>query len=160
MQPWGWFSHKSLQGHVAQLDATFPQIVKALLGLHFSQAHGKVRRSHLLFEHPFQAAGPARTMKLKTVLPVVVQGTEERNSLNVVPMKMGDENVGGNRTAIELAAEGMSQHAEARATVEDVEVVTEAHLHAGSVASVTHILRLGSGRRSANSPELNTHKPS
>src|SRR5450755_2710236 len=98
-------------------------------------------------------------MKVEAVLAVIVQWPEEREALDVVPVKMGYENMGGNRAGVELVAEGLSQHPEAGATVEDVKVVSDAHLHAGGVAPVTHILRLRSGRRSSNSPELDPHKP-
>src|SRR5580704_963621 len=129
------------------------------MGLHFGEAHGKVRCSHLLFQHPLQAASSARRMKMKTVLGVVIERTKKRNPLNVVPMKVGEENVGRNRTAVELMAQRLSQHPKSGAATEDVEIVPEAHFYARGVASVTHIFRLGSGRRPANSPELNAHKP-
>ena len=62
--------------YIAQLDAAFVQIVKILVGLHFGQAYGKIGCGHLLFEHPLQTARPARTMKLETVLAVVVKRAE------------------------------------------------------------------------------------
>jgi hypothetical protein len=96
-------------------------------------------------------------MKLEAVLTVVVQRAEKRNPLYMVPMKMGDEDVGRNHAAIEFVAEGLPQHAEPGAAIEDIKVVTQAHFYAGSIASVPHIFRLGSRRRSSNSPELNPH---
>src|SRR5580692_2665804 len=99
-------------------------------------------------------------MKLEAVFRVIVERTKERNSLNVVPMKMGDENMSRNRLAIELVAHGLSKDAKAGAAVEDIKAVSNAHLDAGSITSIAHIFRLGSRRGSANSPELNTHTSS
>src|SRR5579863_8437751 len=96
-------------------------------------------------------------MKVKAIFPVVVKRTEERNALNVIPMKMGDENVGGNRGSIEFVAQRLPQNPEAGATIKYVKLIANAHFHAGSVAAVAHIFRLRSGRRPPNSPELNPH---
>src|SRR5580693_4123185 len=98
-------------------------------------------------------------MKLEAVLTVVVKRAEKRNSLNVVPMEMRNENVGRNGTPVELVAQGLSQHAEARATIENIEFIPDADLHAGGVASIAHIFELRSRCRSTNSPEPNTHRP-
>ena len=72
----------------------------------------------------------------------------------MVPMEVGDEDVRGQRAASELAAKRLSQHARPRATVENIETVTEAHFHAGSIASVAHVFGLGSRCRTPNSQNL------
>src|SRR5579863_272853 len=127
--------------------------------LHFGEAYGEIGRSHLLFQNPLQAPRPAGTMKLETVLAVVIERTEEWDSLNVIPVEMGDEHVSRDRMTVELVPEGLSQHAEAGAAVENIQAVPDAHFHAGSIAPIAHIFGLRSRCRSANSPELNTHRP-
>ena len=51
----------------------------------------------------------------------------------------------------------VTQHAQAGAAIEDVELVAEAHLDTGSVPSIAEILGLRSGGRPAHSPELEMH---
>jgi len=94
---------------------------------------------------------------MKTVFPVVVKRTEEWNALNVIPMEMRDENMGGNRGAIEFVAKRLPQNPKAGAAIKYIKFIANAHFHAGSVAAVAHIFRLRSGRRPSNSPELNPH---
>jgi hypothetical protein len=50
---------------------------------------------------------------------------------------MGDEDMRGNRTLAKLAAELMSQSAEAGAAIENKEATAEAHLDTGSIAAIT-----------------------
>src|SRR5579863_2000835 len=97
-------------------------------------------------------------MKLEAVLTVVVKRPEEWNSLNMVPVEMGYEDEGRNGPSVEFVAERLSHHAEAGAAIENIQAVSDADLHAGSVASITHIFGLRSWCRSTNSPELNPHE--
>jgi hypothetical protein len=76
-------------------------------------------------------------VKDETVFRLVVKRAKKRDSLNMVPVEMGDENVGGNRTLARLAAELMSQSSEAGAAIENKEATAEAHLDTGSIAAIT-----------------------
>ena len=64
-------------------------------------------------------------MKGETVFRAVIERAEERNSLNMVPVKMGDENVGANGAAFEFTMELLAQRAEPGAAVEDIQMVAE-----------------------------------
>jgi hypothetical protein len=85
-------------------------------------------------------------MELETILRVVIERTEEGHSLDVIPMKMGHEDVRTDRMTIKLAAECLPQYPHTGSTVEDIETVSNPHFHAGGIASVAHVLGLGSGR--------------
>jgi hypothetical protein len=98
-------------------------------------------------------------MKLETVLAIVVKRTKERQPLYVIPMEVRNENMSGNWTPVELVSQRLSQNPKAGTTIEDVEIVPDAHFHAGGIASIAHIFGLRSRRRPANSPELDPHKP-
>src|SRR5579885_22914 len=98
-------------------------------------------------------------MKGKTALRTFVERAKEWHALDVVPVKVRDENVGGERALTELAVQFVSKHPESGATIEDVNLVSDAHLHARGVAPVAQILGLWSGRRAAYAPKSNLHKP-
>src|SRR5438270_13925489 len=97
-------------------------------------------------------------MKDELALGAVVERTKKRHALNVVPMKMGDENMRGKRPLGEFALQFMSQYAKAGAAIEDVDLISDAHFYARGVAPVTQVLGLRSGRRAAHSPKLDAHK--
>ncbi len=73
-------------------------------------------------------------------------------------MKVGDENMGGERPIAELALQLLAQDAEAGAAVEDVDLIPQAHFDAGGVAPVAHVFGLWRGRGTTNAPELNPHR--
>ena len=98
-------------------------------------------------------------MEGKTVFRVVVERAEERDALNVVPVKMRHENVGANRFAFGFALQLLPQRAKSGAAVEDVKIVAQANFDAGGVASVAQVVGLGSRRGPAYAPELDTHTP-
>jgi hypothetical protein len=59
----------------------------------------------------------------ETVFRVVVERAEERDALDMVPVKMRDEDVGADRFAIRVALQLLSERAQSGAAVEDEEVV-------------------------------------
>lgn len=52
----------------------------------------------------------------------------------------------------------MTQSAKAGSTVEDVDLVADAHLDARGVSAVAQVLGLWSGRGAAHAPKLDPHK--
>src|SRR5580765_6642004 len=74
-------------------------------------------------------------------------------------MKVRDKDVGGKWLSAELTLQCMAKHTESRAAVEDVDLISDAHFHAGGIASVAQVLGLWSGRGAAHAPKLNSHKP-
>src|SRR5438270_617760 len=91
------------------------------------------------------------------VFRLIVKRSEERDSLDVVPMEMRDKDMRGNRAGVELAAKLLAEQAESGATVEHVQLVAHPHLDAGGIAPITQVFGLRSRSRAANSPEFHTH---
>src|SRR5579872_2916506 len=98
-------------------------------------------------------------MEHKAALGTLVQRAKERHALDVIPVEMRNENVGGKRAIAELALQFLAKHTKAGAAIEDVDLISDAHFHAGGVASVAQVLGLWSGRGAAHAPKLNLHKP-
>src|ERR1700683_1688046 len=160
-------SHATLrmvQPRRLQLDAIFHRdaagfdIVEVTMRRHLIEPHGKVRRSHLIGQDLLETASSRGTLKEKTVLRVGIQRTEERHPLNVIPMKVRDEDVGGKWLVAEFSLQLLAEHAESGAAVEDVDAVAEGDFCAGGVAFIAHVLVLWGRRRTAYAPELNPHR--
>src|ERR1700741_5407291 len=144
---------------IVQLGAAFLNIVEVAAGFHLAGIHREVGRCHLLFHHALQTARSSGRVENELVLAVLVQGTKERNSLDVIPMKMGNEDVGRDRPSVRLAFQLLPQCAKPGAAIKNVEAVSEADLDAGSVSSVAQVPGLGGGRGPTPSPELDLHTP-
>ncbi len=147
-----------------QLDAVFKRdasaldIVKIAPRFHLADIHREVRRGHLIGEHLFEAAHPAGALEEEAALRIHIQRAEEGHALNMVPMKVRDEDVGGKGAVAEFALQLLSEDAESGAAVKDVDAVTESHFNAGGVAPIAHILGLWSWRGTTHAPELNPHR--
>jgi len=89
---------------------------------------------------------------------VVVEGAEKRHALNVVPMKMGNKNVGVKLAVAEFVLQLIPQHAEAGAAIEDINALSNANLDARGIAPVAQILGLWRGRRTTYAPKLDPHR--
>src|SRR5581483_3849612 len=98
-------------------------------------------------------------MKNELVRGVLIQRSEERDALDMVPVKMRNKNVGSKRLAVGPVMQSMAQSAKPRAAVENVGVGPHTHFHAGSVPAIAQVFRLRSWSRSAHSPELDSHTP-
>jgi hypothetical protein len=91
------------------------------------------------------------------VLRIFVERREERDSLDVVPVEMGDKDVSVDRLVGELRRELLAEVAETCAAIEYVDLSVDTDLYAGGVASVPHVLHLWSGRGTPHTPELYVH---
>lgn len=80
------------------------------------------------------------------VLTMVIEGREERQTLNVVPVKVRDENVSGKRPLSKFFTERLAEDAKTCAAIENVKLIPKAYFDAGGITSIAHILRLRSGR--------------
>src|SRR5436305_2910914 len=128
--------------------------------LHGAHVDGEVRVHHLLFQRALQPAAAAGGVEKEKVIGIVVERAEEWDSLDVVPMKVGDEDVRVHRLTFRLPQHLFSEHTEACAAIENIAAAVDAHLDAGGVATIAQVFRLRSRRRTANSPELDLHKGS
>ncbi len=138
-------------------DTAAIEVVEIAAGFHLVDLHRKIRRGHLIGKNLFKAAGSAGALERKTILRIGIKRTEKRHALNVVPMKMGDEDVGGKGAVSEFTLQLLAEYAETGAAIEDVNAIAETHFDAGGIAPVTHVFGLWSGGGTAHAPELDPH---
>ena len=148
-----------LHDGVVKRDAVFLDIVKIAVRRHFRHVHREIRVRHLLFDGALQAAAAAGGVKEEVIVPALVQRPEEGDALDVVPVKMRDEDVRVDGLAAEFGAQRLAQIAEAGAAIEHVDAAVDPHLDAGGVAPVTHVLGLRRRGRAPHTPELDVHAP-
>ena len=67
---------------------------------------------------------------MKSDMWTIVERAKERHALDVIPVKVGDEDMGTERSIAELALQRVAEHTESRAAVEDVNLVCDAHFYA------------------------------
>ena len=82
-----------------------------------------------------------------------VEGREEGQALDVVPVGVPDEYVGVDGLAFTLIEQGVAEPPQAGARVDDDEAVADAQFGAGGVSPVARGQGPGGGNRTARSPE-------
>src|SRR6266404_7355428 len=97
-------------------------------------------------------------MEEEVVVRAGVKRSEEGDTLNVVPMEMGEKDVRVNGTVLVFLDQLLAQIAEAGAAVENIDLPVDADLNAGGIASISQIFELGSGSGSPDAPEFHQHE--
>ena len=143
---------------VLHVEVAVFDIVEAAAGFHVIKVHREIRRSHLLRHDLFEAPCAGGGMEIKAAIGIVVQRTKKGHALDVVPVKVRNENVSRESALAELALERVAEHAKSGAAIEDEYTVADPHFDARRVAAVPHVLELWRGRRTAYAPELDAHK--
>ena len=117
-------------------------------------AHGKKRHFHLGGENGGEAG--ARTFESQNAERVLgfVSGKKKRESLDVVPMGVGQEQGEIDRRAVEFLLERKPKLANARARIENNDFAIGAHFDASRVAAVADRRRAGHGDGAADAPKL------
>src|SRR5579884_2843589 len=100
-----------------------------------------------------------RGMENEAAAGIVVKRLEERNTLDVVPVEVGNEDVRLSFLVAELGAQALAQGTQTSPAVEDEDGVADAHLDAGGVPPITHVFGLGSWSRTTYPPEFDMHAP-
>src|SRR5579871_1651338 len=129
----------ALDRAVVKGHAAFFYAVELPVRRHLAHIHRKIRVGHLRLNRPLQTAGAVRGMEIETIVLVGVKWREKRNSLNMVPMKVGKKDMSYQGMPIGLLRKLLAQVAKARATVKYVDVAANAHLHAGGITSVAQV---------------------
>src|SRR5208337_1905944 len=143
---------------VFKRDASTLDVAKIAARFHLADIHREIGRGHLIGQDLFEAAHPAGALEEEAALRICIQRAEEWHALNMVPMKVRNEDVRGKGAVAELALQLLTEHAESGAAVKDVDAVTESHFNAGGVAPIAHVLGLWSWRGTTHAPELNPHR--
>jgi len=84
----------------------------------------------------------------------MINRPEERQTLNMVPMRVGEEQGQVERLVLEFGQQGLTERPQTRAGVEDDDFVTAADFHAGSIAAKANCLRSRCRNRAAHAPEF------
>ena len=111
---------------------------------------------HLPGQNTFQALFRAFITQDAQMILGPVSGKEKGQSLDVVPMRMGQEQRQLERLLMELGLESAAQRAQARARIQNEDVPIGADLDTGGVAAVANRCRAGSGNGAAHTPEFQT----
>src|ERR1035437_8750480 len=92
------------------------------------------------------------------LVPAVVKGQEERYSLDVVPMKVGEKKRGLDRLLAEFILQALAQPPHPAAAIEDDQrAVGQANFQATGVAPIAGVARLRSGHGASYAPKSNLH---
>jgi len=143
---------------VVEVHPLFADFMEMPLGGHGFHIHGEVRVGHLAFQGALQALVFKAVGIKEELVAGTVKGFEEGDALDVVPMKVREEDAGVDGALAELAFEGAAQEAEAGAAVKEEELAAgRAEFDAGGVAADAGVFRLGGGGGAAYAPETNQH---
>ena len=120
----------------------------------FIEGNGEISAFHLAGEGGDESFARAfATEDAQTALGVVNR-TKERQSLNMIPMGMREEQGQVERFVFEFLEQGLAEGAQAGAGIEDDDFIAVAVFHAGGIAAVTHGGFTGRGDGAAHTPEL------
>jgi hypothetical protein len=149
-----------LQGAVIELHLAFFDAEELAFRGHLAHVHREVGIGHLAFDRVLQAAIAAGGMEVERVPVVLVERAEERDTLDVVPMEMRDEDVRlyGRLGRVRELGEMLAENTKSGTAVENEQTAGDAYLDAGGVAAVPKVLFLRSWRRTAYSPEFHMHR--
>src|SRR5439155_22680346 len=98
--------------------------------------HREERSCHLSFEDFAQTAAGTVVTKNLDLIFVVVRRYEKRESLNVVPMNVGNKQTEINRARSEFILQSKAELANSRSGVEHYELAVSANFDASGVAAV------------------------
>src|ERR1044071_135692 len=100
-------------------SALFHGVATAMSG-HIIHIDREVWIRHLLLDGALQPARPVRRVKKEAASLIRIERSKERNSLNVVPMKMGKKDVRTNGVPVGLLLDTLSQIPEPGAAIKNV----------------------------------------
>jgi hypothetical protein len=120
----------------------------------FVEGDGKVGAFHLAGERGDEALAGAFAAENPQAAARIVDRPEERQALDVVPVRVGEEQREIERMTFEFLEQGLAQFSQAGAGIKDDEVVAVADFDAGGVAAIAHGARSGRGDGTADAPEF------
>ena len=132
-----------------------PQLLDDHVSRHLLESDGKIGALHLTRQSAGEALARAFVTQDADGVPGFISGQEEGKALDMIPMRVGDEEGDVHRGAVELAGQLEAQRPDARPGVQDDDLIVRAHFDAGGVASILHRGGSGSWNGPADSPEGN-----
>jgi len=133
------------------------QLAELSARAHGREVHGKIGQGHLRFEDLAQGVAAkklrAEAVKLEFVI-LDVEGSEEGQTLDVVPVIVGDEDVGFGGPDGIIGAPAVSQHAKASAAIKnELRAIRGKEIQTRRVSAKAPGDRVDGRSRAANAPE-------
>ena len=145
--------------HVVDVEHALDELVVADPASELIDRDGEVRIAHLCGKRLAKRFVHA-TRAVNAPLARAVERGEERQSLDVVPMRMAEQKRTRRRFPVGRSKNVRPEQTGPGATVEhDAGAASGAHLHARRVAAVTHSRRPRSCDRTPGAPEADQHEP-
>ena len=120
----------------------------------FRKRHGEIGAFHLAGEGGDESLVRAFAAEDAEVAAGFVDGREERQALDVIPVRVGNEEGEIERLGLEFFQERDAELAQAGAGIEDDDVLAGADFDAGSIAAVVNGAASRSRDGAANTPKL------
>src|SRR5215469_3640482 len=137
----------------AELKLHVTQLFKGHVTCHLIETHGKEGALHLLKERAAQSMHRAFVTHDPDINLWVVGRNEKGKTLDVVPMRMGDQHRDFERLVFEFLHQGLAKRANAGTRVEDENLIADAHLNARGIATEHCGLDSGCRNRTPHAPE-------
>src|ERR1700730_1710408 len=133
------------------------QLPELPLGIHCRKIHREIGQCHLRFHHLSKRVLAevlrTKTIKLKMIF-FVVEWSEKRQPLNVIPVVMGNENVCLVAPALVRSAPAASKRAQTGSAIQNkLRSIGRDKLEAWRIATVTPSCRIDSWCRATYTPE-------
>lgn len=140
----GMIEPHGLHNAIVKFNPLFFHVVKIAMCRHLAHIDWEVGVGHLLLNGALQATSAAGGVEEKIVVGVLIKRLKEWNALDVIPVKVGEKDVGIDGGGTALGHEAFAEITESGSAIKDVNVVVDPDLHAGRVAAVLHVLQLRS----------------
>ena len=116
--------------------------------------HGEIRAFHLAGQRVDQAFARAFAAQNPQLAVRIVNRRKKRQPLNVVPVRVRQQQRQAQRLILEFRQQRAAQRAQPRTRIKDDDVVARTHFDAGRVAAVAHRGRSRRGDRAAHAPKF------
>ena len=120
----------------------------------FRKGHWKISAFHLTGQRVDQAGARALTANQAQTAAWIVNGREKRQALDMVPVRVRNQQREMKWTLLELGGQRVPQAAQAGARIQDDNFAAAANFYARGIATVAHGTRSRSRNRAARTPEF------
>src|ERR1039457_3062288 len=140
--------------HRTDVEVHFLEFLDTDVGRHFPQADREVRAFHLAGQNDFQPVARAFVAEDAQVVLRSIDRLEERQALDVVPMRVRQQQGQVERLRLEFGDQLAPEQAYARAGVQYDDPAIGPDFDTGSVAAVLYSGRPGRGNGAPHAPEF------
>jgi len=149
--------HAGFDVDCAEVEACFFEFFDVDVGGDFFQSDGEKGTFHLAGKNVCQAVPCAFVTENAETILFFIDREKKREALNVIPMRVRQEQGDFHWRIIELGHQLATERAQAGASVENDDLALGADFDAGSVAAVADSGWAGSWNRAADAPKFQVH---